>query len=624
MKKRFLTLSLVVFVLFGAGCATSRVHDYATATTRPIVVPMNDSLEGYNRTIDVVDEQLKRRVMTPIACVWKFLLPQVVRDSVEHFVTNLGYPLNLLSHLLGGQFGYAWRDTQRFGINTTVGVLGLMDPATTKYGLFEIKGGFGRTFSKWGIGQGPYLELPILGGASTRDHVGTLFDGVLNPLGYFLPQEVTLAITGVKGVNYYSIMEPTLSQLYLTSEYHYEKMRLFMHYSETLYDEEYKFDENSPEWDADDSLGYMAFAPQSPMVLHCGRTRTLKISGIGKVNYSRWLVKNSQKLVIILPGLGSHRQDNSVLAFAERLNREGVSVAALSSTFTPDFFKHLDGDRPSGYLPEDAKVLAQILPAIKADVVRSGWVAKEQRVALLGYSIGALNTLFLAATEQDGRLAPNLEIDHYVAINPPASALDSTALLDTFFDIPEKKWGEEREARVRDVILRIGAFIAHNYNNPTATKMPLTRDESLFLIGMNMRMNLATCQMAQQKRHNTGIFKEDPNAFANRNALFAEAMNYGFSDYIAKVVLPWYRAHGFENATQESMTRECTIPAIADKLRNNSRITIIHNENDPIITKEQADWFKRELGATIFPRGGHLGNMAVPDYLKNAVKKLME
>ena len=620
MKKLLYSALLIVLC---AGCATSRINDYATATTRPIVAPMNDSLEGYNRTIDVVDEQLKRRVMTPIACIWKFLLPQVVRDSVDHFTTNLGYPLNLLSHLLGGQFGYAWRDTQRFGINTTVGVLGLMDPATTKYGLYEVKGGFGKTFSKWGIGQGPYLELPILGGASTREHVGTLFDGVLNPLGFFLPQEVTLAITGVKGVNFYSEMEPTLSQLYLTSEYHYEKMKLFMHYAEALYDEEYKFDEKSPDWDPDESLGYMSFAPKSPTVLHRGRTRTLKINGIGKINYSRWLVKNSRKLVIILPGLGSHRQDNSVLAFAERLNGEGVSVAALSSTFTPDFFGQLEGNRPSGYLPEDAKVLARILPAIQADVLRSGWVAKEQRVFLLGYSIGALNTLFLAASEQDGRLTPNLVIDRYVAINPPASALDSTALLDKFFAIPEK-WGEEREARVRDVAMRLAAFLAHNHNNPTATKIPLTRDESLFLIGLNMRMNLATCQMAQQKRHNTGIFREDVIAFASRNALFAEAMNYGFSDYVAKVVLPWYHAHGFENATQESMTHDCTIPAIADKLRNNSRITIIHNENDPIITKEQADWFKRELGATIFPHGGHLGNMAVPDYLKNAIKKLME
>ncbi|MBR4222360.1 MAG: VacJ family lipoprotein, partial [Victivallales bacterium] len=364
MKKLPVILPLLALILFSVGCATSRINDYATATTRPIVAPMNDSLEGYNRTIDVVDEQLKRRVMTPIACVWDFLLPKVVRDSVDHFVTNLGYPLNLLSHLLGGQFGYAWRDTQRFGINTTVGVLGLMDPATTKYGLYEIKGGFGRTFSKWGIGQGPYLELPILGGASTREHVGTLFDAVLNPLGYFIPQEASLAITGVKGVNYYSIMEPTLSQLYLTNEYHYEKMRLFMHYAEALYDKEYHFDENSPDWDADDSLGYMAFAPHNPMILHRGRTCTLKINGFGKINYSRWLVKNSRKLVIILPGLGSHRQDNSVLAFAERLNREGVSVAALSSTFTPDFFKQLDSDRPAGYLPDDAKVLAQILPAI--------------------------------------------------------------------------------------------------------------------------------------------------------------------------------------------------------------------------------------------------------------------
>ena len=619
MKK---LLYSAILVILCAGCATSRINDYATATTRPIVAPMNDSLEGFNRTIDVVDEQLKRRVMTPVACIWKLALPEFVRDCAGHFVANLGYPLDVVTHILGGQFGYAWTDTKRFGINTTVGVLGLMDPAKERYGLYEIDGGFARTFSKWGIGQGPYLEVPILGGASTRNHVGRLFDGLLNPLGFFLPQEVTYAITGVKGVNFYSGMEPTLTGLYLTNEYHYEKMKLFMHYAEAVLDEEYKFDENSPDWDADDSLGYMAFGPKSFMTVHNGLTRTLRIGGVGKVPYSRWLVKNSHKLVIILPGLGSHRQDNSVLAFAERLNKEGVSVAALSSTFTPDFFGQLEGNRPSGYLPEDAKVLARILPAIYADVCRSGWVAKEQRVSLLGYSIGALNTLFLAASEQDGRLVPNLKIARYIAINPPASALDSTALLDKFFAIPET-WGEEREARVQDVAMRLSAFLAHNYNNPTATRIPLTRDESLFLIGLNMRMNLATCQMAQQKRHNTGLFKEDANAFANRNALFAEAMNDGFSDYVAKVVLPWYRAHGFENATQESMTRDCTIPAIADKLRNNSRITIIHNENDPIITKEQADWFKRELGATIFPRGGHLGNMAVPDYLENVVKKLM-
>ena len=620
MKRSILCVLLVM--LFVAGCATTRVNQYATDATRPIVAPMNDSLEGYNRTVEVVDEQLKRRVMTPLACAWRLALPQILRDSVGHFVENLGYPLNVVTHLLGGQLGYAWRDTQRFGINTTVGVLGLMDPAKERYSLYGIEGGFGRTFSKWGIGQGPYLEVPILGGASMRNQAGRLLDALLNPLGFFLPAGATYAIAGVKGVNYYSEMEPTITQLYLTNEYHYEKMRLFMHYAEAILDEEYTFDEDFSEWDADDSMGYMLLRPQNPMTVHNGRTRTLKIDGVGTVPYSRWLVKNANRLVIILPGLGSHRQDNSVLAFAESLNRLGVSVAALSSTFTPDYFAGLENGRPAGYLPEDAKVLARIIPAIRRDVLRSGRGSSDMKVSLLGYSIGALNTLFLAASEEGGLLGQEMEISRYVAINPPASALDSTALLDKFFELPNG-WGDGKEGRVRDVAMRLAAFLAHNYNNPTATKMPLTAEESRYLIGVNMRMNLATCLMAQQSQHPTGLFQEAPNGFFDRNALYAEAMNLGFSDYVEKVVLPWYRAHGSDRCTMEGMTKECTIPAIADRLKANRRVVILHNENDPIITKAQADWFKTELGATLFPRGGHLGNMALPDYMELVLKNLL-
>lgn len=614
-------LSLLAVILLASSCATSRINNYATATTRPLVAPMSDSLEGCNRAVHVADEQLRRRIIQPVGHAWRLLFPEVVRDSLGNFFSNIGYPLRGTTHLLGGKFQYAWEDTKRFAINTTVGVLGFMDPAAEKYGLHEIEGGFATTFNNWGIGQGTYMELPFLGGASVRDHVGTVADAILNPLRFFVSDHITLPLNAGKTVNSLSYVAPSISQLYLTTDNHYEMQKLLTYYTEAVRDEDYAYDADSKKWGADDSFGYLMLAPQSKLFLHQGFTRKVSLPGLGKVTYTRWLCRNSDKMVVILPGLGSHRLDNSVLALAELLNRQGYTVAAISSTMTPDFSAKLTDGRPAGYLPEDAKVLAKVIRCIVKDVEHSGRAAKKMECSVLGYSLGALNALFLAASEKDGKIAGDLEIARYVAINPPADPLGTLAKLDQFFAIPER-WDGDTESQVRDVAMRLSAYLEPTHNNPEQKAMPLTHEESLFLVGLNMRFNLATYLLAEQAKNPTGLFQEDATAFFSRNALFAEALNIRFTDYLEEVVKPWYQKNGYPECTVEDLSGKCTLASIADKLTANPRVSIFQNANDPLLTEGQAEWFSSGLTATVYPRGGHLGNMAAPNFQEAILQAL--
>lgn len=608
-------LSLLAVILLASSCATSRVYNYATPTTRPLVAPMRDSLEGCNRAVHVADEQLRRRVFQPVGHAWRLLFPEAVRDSLGNFFSNIGYPLRGATHLLGGKFQYAWEDTKRFAINTTIGVLGFMDPAAEKYGLPELEGGFATTFDNWGIGQGTYMELPFLGGASVRDHVGTAADFFLNPLGYLAPSSVTYPLSAGETVNSLSYKAPSISQFYLTNDNHYEMQKLLTYYTEAVRDEDYAYDADSDQWCADDSFGYLMLAPQNKLFLHQGFTRKVSLPGLGKVTYTRWLRRNSDKMVVILPGLGSHRLDNSVLALAELLNRQGYTVAAISSTMTPDFSAKLTDGRPAGYLPEDAKVLARVVRCIVKDVEHSGRAPKKMECSVLGYSLGALNALFIAASEVGGKIAGDLEIARYVAINPPADPLGTLAKLDRFFAIPEN-WDGDTASRVRDVAMRLAAYLEPTHNNPVPKAIPLTHEESLFLVGLNMRFNLASYLLAEQAKNPTGLFQEDATAFFCRNALFAEALNIRFADYLERVVKPWYQKNGYPECTVEALSGKCTLASIADRLTGNPRVSIFQNANDPLLTGGQAEWFSSGLKATVYPHGGHLGNMADPNFLK--------
>jgi phospholipid-binding lipoprotein MlaA len=122
---------------------------------------------------------------------------------VSRFFKNAGVIPRFANDLFQLQFKQAGTEAARFGINSTVGVAGLFDPADKWFGLKPKDNDFGLTLAKYGVGEGPYLVLPLLGPSTARDALGGVADGAMNPVNYVvsgaLPYEA--AAKGVAAVN---------------------------------------------------------------------------------------------------------------------------------------------------------------------------------------------------------------------------------------------------------------------------------------------------------------------------------------------------------------------------------------------------------------------------------------
>jgi len=151
------------------------------------VIDQYDPLEGLNRNIYRFNAWFDEAVFLPLAGLYDFVLPDPVQDGVHNFVRNVDDIGTLFNSLLQLK-GRASLDTAgRLLINTTLGVLGLFDPASAM-GITRHDEDFGQTLGRYGLGPGPYLVLPILGPSSLRDGAGLVADNFafneLDPL-YF-------------------------------------------------------------------------------------------------------------------------------------------------------------------------------------------------------------------------------------------------------------------------------------------------------------------------------------------------------------------------------------------------------------------------------------------------------
>lgn len=131
-----------------------------------------DPLEPINRPIFAFNNALDRAVVRPIARGYDNVAPRPVKIGVANFFDNLNTPIWALNHLLQGEFVEAGKQTGRFVINSTLGVLGLIDAAYDA-GLQKDSANFNQTFGKWGFGPGPFVMLPLLGPSSARGLVAT-------------------------------------------------------------------------------------------------------------------------------------------------------------------------------------------------------------------------------------------------------------------------------------------------------------------------------------------------------------------------------------------------------------------------------------------------------------------
>lgn len=167
--------------LFLAGCATPPPADNPDAVAE--YREFNDPLEPTNRVFYAVNNGIDKVVLRPLAVAYRAVLPETVRTHAHNVLANLGTPVQLFDDMLEAKPRRAGDSLMRLLINTTVGVGGVFDVATD-WGWPDHDADGGITLAMWGIPNGPYLFLPILGPSSPREGAGFGLDYALNPLSW--------------------------------------------------------------------------------------------------------------------------------------------------------------------------------------------------------------------------------------------------------------------------------------------------------------------------------------------------------------------------------------------------------------------------------------------------------
>ena len=185
-----------------------------------------DPLEAINRPIFEANLFLDRWFLRPVTRVYIETVPQPGRRGVSNFLQNLRSPVILFNDFLQGEMSRAGATFGRFFINTFFGFAGLVDTADA-LGLPGHEEDFGQTLGSYGVGDQPYLMLPLIGPSNPRDLVGRVGDIIMDPLTYLTPDELSEIETGINTVSDRADVIGDTDTLEATSIDYYAAVRSF-------------------------------------------------------------------------------------------------------------------------------------------------------------------------------------------------------------------------------------------------------------------------------------------------------------------------------------------------------------------------------------------------------------
>jgi phospholipid-binding lipoprotein MlaA len=155
-----------------------------------------DPIEGFNRAMFAFNEGLDSAIIKPVASGYDAVLPSPIKTGVTNFFSNIEDLFIGVNNLLQGKVPEAFSDLGRVVINSTVGLLGVIDFASDA-GLEKHEEDFGQTFGRWGVGNGAYVVIPVFGSRTVRDTVGLVLDVATDPVANHNPErtrDIALAL----------------------------------------------------------------------------------------------------------------------------------------------------------------------------------------------------------------------------------------------------------------------------------------------------------------------------------------------------------------------------------------------------------------------------------------------
>ncbi|MDA9689259.1 VacJ family lipoprotein [Betaproteobacteria bacterium] len=185
-------ITIFLFSLLASGCAGLLRHE---SSSDP-----RDPWEGTNRAIFKFNESVDKTILKPLAQGYERNVPQPMRMHITNFFSNLGDFMTAIQHALQLDFRSSAESAVRFLVNSTVGIFGFNDVAST-FGVAKTDEDTGQTLGVYGVSTGPYVVLPFFGPSSVRDGLGGIVDLFANPLNDIARDtETKVAVNALRGV----------------------------------------------------------------------------------------------------------------------------------------------------------------------------------------------------------------------------------------------------------------------------------------------------------------------------------------------------------------------------------------------------------------------------------------
>tara|TARA_X000000950_G_C13791944_1_gene609725 strand:- start:290 stop:1033 length:744 start_codon:yes stop_codon:yes gene_type:complete len=181
-----------------------------------------ECFEGFSRTMFKFNMAFDNAILEPVAKGYN-KLPEPIKNGTSNFTSNIATLLSIPNSLLQGNLKQVGHSSGSFLINTTVGVLGFLNPAE-KMGLKPHKEDVGQTLGSYGIGPGCYFVLPILGPTTTRDAVGLVADTFIDPFAHVTIRENELFGVSGNNLDYYSVRGVTAVDFRADNEKNFESL----------------------------------------------------------------------------------------------------------------------------------------------------------------------------------------------------------------------------------------------------------------------------------------------------------------------------------------------------------------------------------------------------------------
>lgn len=616
---------------------------FARPTSAETVVLPNsvpDPIEPLNRVVWAFNKAVMTRVIKPTSKIYRFLVVKSIRTGIGNIGRNLTYSGRLINNLLQGKWHGARDESYRFVYNSTFGVAGFFDVAD-KRKIPKSDADFGQTFGQWGWKPGCFLMLPIFGPSNERDTLGLAADTAANPLLYIAPYQLDvdnpLTYLGPYSYFHYSVMYNDFSDT-VDETVRFSQAEMDP-YSEVQYawtfarqnrvaDFQVKGEQDPASLETLESVFFTYKDLEFP---GRGKTKSVLIPQTGrKLKYTFWLQSGKAPVVYIVPGLGSHRLSQASIALAELVYKKGYSAVCVSSAFNSEFMEHASTSALPAHLPADGHDVHVALTEIDRRL-NALYPDRLGDKALMGYSMGALHSLFIAAAVSTnpppsdfratsqlpvhrsiGEGGPLLKFDRYVAISSPVRLLHGVSKLDEYYREALKWPGAERTDNIENTFLKVSALSKSTLTPQTS--LPFSAIESKFLIGLRFRLILRDIIFSSQRRNSQGVLRQ-PVSNWRRDPVYQEIIQNSYQDYFEKFAMPYYRTRGLASGTAAALEKAGDLRTYEGGLRANPSIRIIVNRNDFLLEDEDLAWLHATFSTeqlTVFKQGGHLGNLLNP------------